>query len=333
MKWRPKPNGFAWWVNRLKFRMKKKNIYGDGLREQLKAGARDKMHFFLLVNHKVRGAVLQGTKLVNEMRANHDLEILETLILGHAYMGALLMSSNLKGKDRIIVKIKCEGPAKGLTVEANSFGEVRGYLAENRIPLDRPLETFDMAPFIGKGIITVTRILEKARQPYTGQIELEYGNIAEDFANFCLKSEQIPSAFDLSVKFDKNGTVTGSGGLMLQTMPGADIADITQLENRIRGLPSLGELFSGGDIPDEFILREFSDFQPIILFSKRVEFMCHCSRNRFQLFLEQLPQSDLKDMAENGPFPLVLTCINCNSQYHFNQLEMEGIYGEVINRN
>ncbi|MBT3273241.1 MAG: Hsp33 family molecular chaperone HslO, partial [Spirochaetales bacterium] len=76
--------------------MEKKQIYTN-LRERLEAGKRDRMLHFILFDGTVRGALLHGTRLVNEMRANHELGILETLVLGHAYMGALLLSSNLKG--------------------------------------------------------------------------------------------------------------------------------------------------------------------------------------------------------------------------------------------
>ena len=152
--------------------MKKKKIYGDGLKDQLHATSRDRMLYFTLLDDTVRGAVLHSTKLVNEMRSNHELGILETLVLGHAYTGALLMSSNLKGDDHIAIRIECDGPINGFEVEANSFGEVRGYLFRNPIPVSEPPESFDLKPFIGDGRMIVTRFLEKAKHPYSGQIDL-----------------------------------------------------------------------------------------------------------------------------------------------------------------
>ena len=112
-----------------------KEIYGNDQKEQLILGKRDRLHMFLLAEGTYRGAILHGTKLVNEMRKSHDLGIMETLVLGHAYMGALLMGSSQKGADRIGIKITCEGPIGGLSVEANAYGEVRGYLSNNPIPM------------------------------------------------------------------------------------------------------------------------------------------------------------------------------------------------------
>ena len=68
--------------------------------------------------------------MVNEMRANHELGILETLVLGHAYIAAGLMSASLKGNDRLSLQVDCSGPIKGLVAETNAFGEVRGYLKQ-----------------------------------------------------------------------------------------------------------------------------------------------------------------------------------------------------------
>ena len=84
--------------------MEKKTIPGENLKERLQAAAKDRLHRFFLSDGHVRGALVHGTRLVMEMRANHELGLLETLILGHAYMGGLLMASSLKGKDRVALR-------------------------------------------------------------------------------------------------------------------------------------------------------------------------------------------------------------------------------------
>ncbi len=204
--------------------MIKKTIEGESLKERLLASAKDRIYNFLLADGAVRGAILHGTRMVNEMRANHELGIFETLVLGRAYLGAGLMSANLKGTDAISLKIECAGPIKGLTVEANAFGEVRGFLKNVPIPIDRPIQDFNLSSFFGAGFLSVIRTIEDAKHPFTGKIALQYGNIAQDLANYYLKSEQIPTAFNLSIKYDPEGEVTGAGGLFLQTMPRADDA-------------------------------------------------------------------------------------------------------------
>ena len=61
--------------------MQKKKIYGDTLKEQLLASAKDRLYNFLLADGAIRGVIVNGTRMINEMRANHELGILETLVL------------------------------------------------------------------------------------------------------------------------------------------------------------------------------------------------------------------------------------------------------------
>ena len=299
--------------------MIKKQPYGNNLKAQLKAGARDKLHHFTLADGLIRGAILHGTRMVNEMRANHELGILETLVLGHAYMATALMCANLKGDERIGLKIDCSGPIKGLFVEANAFGEVRGYLKNVPIPMEKPLEDFNLSPFFGAGFLSVTKTFRDAKQPFTGQVELKYGSLAKDLAYYYLTSEQTPSLFNLSIKFDPQGNATGGGGLMLQVMPGAHGADMDHLETMVSDLPSIGTAFAEGEKPEALVSNSFKGLKPKFLGDHRIEFMCHCNHDRVENMLRMLPMKDLKDMAENGPFPVEIKCHHCATPYRFNK--------------
>ena len=308
--------------------MQKIKPYGETLREKLIASAKDRLHKFLLSDGAIRGVIMNGTRMVNEMRANHELGILETLVLGRAYIGAGLMAADLKSNDRISIKFDCSGPIKGLVVDANAFGEVRGFLKQVPIPLEKPMESFDLSPFFGAGFLSVAKYLEDAKQPFTGQVMLKYGNIAKDLANYYLTSEQVPTAFNLSIKFDKEGQVTGAGGLFLQAMPQADDDLAVSLEERVTDLPSLGEVFTADSDPDTLVNEAFKDYSPKFLANHRIEFMCHCNQEKVRSLLTLLPISELKDIRDNGPFPLEMCCHYCNTPYHFTPEDLQEIYGQ-----
>jgi molecular chaperone Hsp33 len=304
--------------------MIKKKIPGLSKKAQLKAKAKDRLYRFILEDGQIRGALIHGTYMINEMRHNHELGIIETLALGHAYLGIGLMTANLKEQgDQIAFKIECSGPIKGLSVEANTFGEVRGYLKNNPVPIEKPLESFNLSPFFGNGFIVVTRFPQFAKHPYVGHVKLKYGSIAKDLAYYFLTSEQTSTAFHLSVKFDPEGNVTGAGGLMLQAMPGADHKCIDQLEHLMHNLPSIGEVFSGDQSPDEFIHRHFLAFSAEILDSRRMEFFCRCRKAAIAQMISKLPVETLNDMLNQGPLPVEIRCHNCNTLYRFNEQEIE----------
>jgi molecular chaperone Hsp33 len=297
--------------------VKKRRLYGNSLKEQFQASRMDRMYNFILADGTLRGCMVNGTRMINEMRWNHELGILETLVLGHAYLGAVLMSSNLKGNDRLGLQIECSGPIRGLSVEANAFGEVRGYLKQVPIHIEKPLESFDLSPFFGAGFLSVTKYLEDAKQPFIGKVMMEHGRIAKDLAVYHLKSEQIASAFNLSVFFDKAGVVQGAGGLMIQALPGADENILAQIEDSVQALESIGEIVNTSRFPDQWLESSFGAFEPRMLSSRGVEFMCHCNVDRISAMMAMLKPEDLEDMAVNGPFPIEIRCHYCNTIYAF----------------
>jgi len=308
--------------------MKKKKIYGHTLKDQLIASARDRLHNFILADGSIRGVIVNGTRMINEMRANHELGIIETLVLGRAYLGVCLMAADLKSQDLITLRIDCSGPIMGLVAEATAYGEVRGYLKKVPLVVEKPLEDFDLSTFFGQGVLSVTKNIQDAKQPFTGQVILKYGNIAQDLANYYLESEQVPTAFNLSIKYDQEGNVIGAGGLFLQALPEADDQITRDLEERVKHLPSLGIVFSDENDPKEVIEKSFRPYSPLFLAERRVEFMCHCNRERIRGYMSLISLEEIEDILENGPFPLETRCHYCNTTYSFSQQDMKQIYSE-----
>jgi len=287
--------------------------------------AADGMDIFLLDNGNYRGSLLNGTRMVNQMRANHDLGIMETLILGHAYLAAGLLTGLVKGNDRIRMDIDCDGPVGGLSVDSSAGGEIRGYLRNARLAIEAAPETFDTAPFIGSGTLTVTRHLERSKQPMSGHVRLEYGRISEDLAHYFLVSEQKPTAINLSVHFDRDGVVTGAGALFIQALPESDQSSARDLDEAVRNLPSIGASLVDGDTPAHLINTALDDFNPEIIGSRRIEMSCPCGRDRFERYLHSLPATEIADILEKGPFPVKVTCHYCNSTYMYEKEEFENI--------
>ena len=303
------------------------------VRQHLETVSHDGMDSFVLARGSLRGAAVNATRLVNQMRANHGLGILETLILGHGLIGAALMSSSLKGRDRMQVDFQVDGPVGGIVVDANAHGQVRGYLRVEAIPLEEPLTSFDTSPFIGSGFVKVTRYPEKGQRPYSGTVVLEHGTVAQDLARYYLESEQTPSVLNLSIQFDGDGRVIGAGGLLVQALPGDQRAETVdedgnrmlraEVEDRVVSMQSIGEALSRGQTTTTIVQEALGAFEPTHLGSRPAEFRCGCSSERFRRVLEWLPRSEQDDIRRNGPFPLRTTCAYCNSTYEFSREEVE----------
>ncbi|RLC03725.1 MAG: Hsp33 family molecular chaperone HslO [Deltaproteobacteria bacterium] len=304
--------------------MIKKDIFNKDVKEQFKASAKDRLYRFIMADRTIKGAVVHSTRMVNEMRANHELGPLETLVLGQGYIAASLLCSGLKDKnDRVSMSIQCSGPIKGLDVESNMFGEVRGYLKVPKIEVKHPEKIKYLSTLYGAGFLTIRKYLDNAPTPYSGQVALEHGSIAEDLANYFLISEQIPTGFTLSVFFDDKEDVKGAGGIFLQALPGADPSKVNEAEKMIQNIDSLGELFAKGYTPEEIIHKEFLKLEPQFLNNSRIEFFCRCSKNKMKGYLKTLPKEEKKDMMQNGPFPIEVRCHHCNSVYHFSENDLQ----------
>ena len=297
----------------------------NALKARLKEAARDRLVRFVLAGGQARGALVSGTGLVRRMRQAHQLGILETLVLGHAYLAALLMASTMKGEERVALQVDCAGPIKGLVAEANARLEVRGYLRRVPIPIDTPLADFDLSPFFGAGLLRVSRTVRGAAAPFIGTVDLRYGNLAEDLTYYYLSSEQIHTAFNLSVQFDRQGDVAGAGGLFVQRMPNCREDTAFELERLCTTLPPLGRALTRGRDPETLIKAEFAAVSPAVKDSRRVDFFCPCQRRRFQSLLALLPANELEDLKTTGPFPVELRCNYCNQVYAFSQDQLADI--------
>ncbi|MFA6505475.1 MAG: Hsp33 family molecular chaperone HslO [Treponemataceae bacterium] len=307
--------------------MIRQELGDEALSARLSALPPDSILRFTLLNGTIRGALVSGSSLVASMRAQHRLGILETLALGQAYLAASLMSVTLKDGDRLTIRVDCTGVLKGFSVEAYWDGRLRGFLFADNIVLDKPLESFDLAPFIGKGTLSVSR-LSPGGSPFTGHIELVHGRIAEDITEYFLRSEQIRTALVVSVKFDSSGRIAGAGGMFLQALPGAADLDVSDAEARLSDLPSLGDYFSRGFKCSDFLSQWFSTFEPNVMGSLPVGFVCDCNRERFTGYLAALPTSELESMLQDGEDPTEIICHYCSSTYHFSKEDLKTIIGK-----
>ena len=315
--------------------MIKKEIEDKELNEFLQTLEEDKLRIFTMAEGRVRGALFHGTRFVNQLRAQHNLGILETYILGQASLCGALTIPMMKDMEHTAIKFEGNGPAQGYSVEASSTGFVRSFLFNEHIQLDKPLESWDLNPFLGEGTITCSRIHKDDKYPQSSTVEVNSGNIATDFATYFAQSEQINTAFNSSIQFDKQGRVIGAGAMYLQIMPktggtakvGSQVDShaeetaededlLRRVENAFKACPSLGLLYSEKQVDSEdIIIGLFREFSPTISLTRDVIFDCKCNEEYYINYLRTLPKEQIEDIKKNGPDPLEIICRNCGSIY------------------
>jgi molecular chaperone Hsp33 len=102
---------------------------------------------------------------------------------------------------------------------------------------------------------------------------------------------------------------------------------VADLEKRVSRFPSLGKAFEDDRNPKQLIREEFKSHSPRIFTERRIEFMCHCNKEKLRNILMMLPIDDLRDILATGPFPFESRCHNCNTLYTFDRGEIRKLCG------
>lgn len=274
------------------------------------------------------------TNLVAEAARRHDLWPTVAAALGRTLTGTLLLGSSLKELDRLTVQIVSDGPVGGITTEANARGEVRGYVrnAEAHAPYNEHGK-FDVRAVVGEGMFYVTREsgydVGLYREPYRGSVPLVSGEIAEDFAYYLTKSEQIPSAVLLGVLLQPAAPyVAAAGGLMIQMMPGADEKTISAIEANVSRMPQATTLIRDGATPVDLLRVALGEIEFEKLGERAVSFACSCSYERAVSLISSIDPNELEAMLREDK-GAVMTCHFCNETYRLNEEELQRLMSEA----
>lgn len=138
-----------------------------------------------------------------------------TAALGRLLSAGAMMGVMMKGeKDVLTLQIRCNGPIGGLTVTADSHGNVKGFVENPDVMLPPNAKgKLDVGGALDLGFLSVIKDLG-LKEPYVGQTELKTGEIAEDLTYYFANSEQVPSSVGLGVLMEKDNTVRQQADLL-----------------------------------------------------------------------------------------------------------------------
>lgn len=279
-------------------------------------------------NGKLRVFATRMTNTVEEMRRRHEMHPTATAALGRTSAVAAMMGAMLKGEERLTIQVKGDGPIGQVMVDANAYGEIRGYVDYPQAHHGtNTLGKLDVAGAVGTtGHIYVTKDLGM-KEPYRGSAPIISGELGEDFTYYFTVSEQTPSAVGVGVLVDVDNSVIHAGGIIVQVMPGLTDEELTRLEKAVAALPPVTSLLDQGETPegiirwlvgDEFVIHETLD----------IRFQCKCSRERVTDSLISVGPIELQSMIdEDGQAELV--CHFCNEKYQFNKEQLEQLKDQL----
>ena len=257
--------------------------------------------------------------LVQEAADRHHTSHLATAALGRAMSGALMLAATMKDGERILLKLKGDGPMGEVVAEAQGTS-VRGYVGEPDVFMPLKNGKLDIGGALGQGTITLTRYLQNG-ESFTGHAELADGEIATDITNYLYMSEQTPSSVALGVLVDKEGKVLAAGGYFIQAMPGCDEEVLEKLGNNVAVTPYVTQLLELGYTPEKIIEVLARGLEFDIKESMPVKFSCGCSKDKILNMLAALSQDDIDYLTEQPDTEV--HCQYCNKVYHFSSEELK----------
>lgn len=272
---------------------------------------------------QIRAFAITSKEMVEEARRDHNTSPVITAALGRLLSGAAMMGTMMKGeKDLLTVQVQCSGPAKGLTVTANSKGEVKGFPMVSEVELPPNAQgKLDVGGALGLGVMSVIKDMG-LKEPYVGQIALQTGEIAEDLTYYFATSEQIPSAVGLGVLVDKDLSVKQAGGFIIQLMPFTSDEVVEKLEKKITEIASVTEMLEAGKTPELILEEILGEFGLEITDKIPTAFQCDCSKERVSRAIATLSKKDLNDIIGDGE-SIEVKCQFCNKAYEFTVDELK----------
>ena len=286
----------------------------------------DKITKFLAYNGKISIVCINTANLVEKARKIHDLSPVATAAFGRLLTITALMGQEMKNKeDKLTIQIQGNGPIGTMLTTANNSPKVKGYVANPYV--DLPLNEFgklDVGGAVGiDGYINVIKDIG-LKEPYVGVSPLTSGEIADDFTNYFVNSEQTRTAVALGVLVNKDG-VKRAGGYIINPMPDATDEEIANVEKSIFEAGAISRMLDEGLSLLEIAKKVTGDKNvKVIEDIKTPVYECDCSKERMLEGLATLDKNTIKEIIEEDGKAEVV-CHLCNKKYEFSKEELEDI--------
>lgn len=275
-------------------------------------------------NGQVRAFAAITREIVEEARQHHGTSPVATAALGRLLTAGTMMGSMMKNEtDMLTLQVRGDGPIGGITVTADSKGDVKGYVENPDVMLPPKNGKLDVGGAVGIGLLQVIKDMG-LKEPYSGQTILVSSEIAEDLTYYFANSEQVPSSVGLGVLMEKDNTVKTAGGFIIQMMPFAEDATISQIEENLKLVTSVTELLDKGYTPERLLEELLGNVGLEITDTMPTRFYCNCSKERVEQAVASVGKKDIQEMINDGK-PIEVKCHFCNTAYHYSVEELKNI--------
>ena len=162
---------------------------------------KDQLVRALVLENRVRVFICHTTDLVQEAQDRFDLHPCACAALGRTLSVGSMMGVMLKDEQEMLnITINGHGPIGTIMVDAYYNGNVCGFVSNPHVEdVLYNEQKLNVGAVVGcDGYLTVTKNLHM-HDNFTGTVQLQSGEIGEDFAYYFALSEQTPTAVSVGV--------------------------------------------------------------------------------------------------------------------------------------
>lgn len=243
------------------------------------------------------------------------------LLASGALVGALQKDSS----GRVNLQLEGDGPVRGLFVDADPDGNVRGYV---RAPgADAPGDPEAAArQVLGQtGYLSVIRDLGQGRF-YRSAVALGGDGVAGVLRRWFAVSEQVETAFDVCVLPRGDEPLGDVAGLLLQRLPDGDAAAVQAVRRALEG-GALARALAGGAGAQE-VLGALVGPGFDLLADQEVAYRCGCSEARARAAVSALGADGVAEvLADEGRAEV--SCEFCHAHYVLDRPALEALLAQL----
>jgi molecular chaperone Hsp33 len=244
-------------------------------------------------------------------RMLHGLYPTAARLFGEALAAALLVASLQKERSRVNLQIECDGPVRGLFVDADPDGNVRGYVRGPQVHFPGDPAVGARAALGGAGFLSVIRDLGGGNF-YRGSVRLEAMAVGPDLERFFSESEQVATALDLAVLAREGEPLADVAGLLVQRLPDGDGAALDRLRGRLAAGAFRDAVERGAGAQEAIAAVAGDGFE--LLADVEVAYRCGCSLERARVAVSALGHQGILDVLAKER-EAVVTCEFCRERY------------------
>jgi molecular chaperone Hsp33 len=283
---------------------------------------------------RLRLVVCMAARVSREASARHALSPGSGAALGQGLAAALVLAAH--ERTRVDVQLECNGPLRGLLVDADERGTVRGLVRANT-PVGAPrgtteLERFDARPLLASphderaGMISVLRAPSGPRSGHRAAFPFAGADIGAALTLVLRGDREQGGEMALEALVSAREPLATVAGVIVAPLQAAEAETARALGKPLRQGGLLAAIRGVEDARGvaERLSRAFhlGGLQMVAEVTPRLA--CRCSRERVAGALRSLGAPELDDMARRDGGAR-LTCDFCNAAYTFSADELRRI--------